>query len=79
MDLLQKIFLLLGHEKNVIYSKLVESPFNVAVHSIEDGSSSDPAKWFHQCIRHGEYCIHTIQIRIQEIKLYAFIQFYIGL
>ena len=27
MDLLQKVFLLLGHEKNAIYSKLVNSPF----------------------------------------------------
>ena len=27
MDLLQKMFLLLGHEKNVIYSKLVNNPF----------------------------------------------------
>ena len=28
MDLLQKIFFLVGHEKNVIYSKLVNNPFN---------------------------------------------------
>ena len=28
MDLLQKMFLLVGHEKNVIYSKLVNNPFN---------------------------------------------------
>ena len=27
MDLLQKMFLLVGHEKNVIYSKLVNNPF----------------------------------------------------
>ena len=27
MDLLQKMFLLLGQEKNVIYSKLVNNPF----------------------------------------------------
>ena len=27
MDLLQKMFLLEGHEKNVIYSKLVNNPF----------------------------------------------------
>ena len=31
MDLLQKMFLLVGHEKNVIYSKLVNNPFNVVV------------------------------------------------
>ena len=29
MDLLQKMFLLVGHEKNVIYSKLVNNPFNI--------------------------------------------------
>ena len=28
MDLLQKMFLLVGHETNVIYSKLVNNPFN---------------------------------------------------
>ena len=28
MDLLQKMFLLVGHEKYVIYSKLVNNPFN---------------------------------------------------
>ena len=27
MDLLQKMFLLVGHEKNAIYSKLVSNPF----------------------------------------------------
>ena len=27
MDLLQKMYLLVGHEKNVIYSKLVNNPF----------------------------------------------------
>ena len=27
MDLLQKIFLLVGHKKNVMYSKLVNNPF----------------------------------------------------
>ena len=29
MDLSQKMFLLLGHERNVIYSNLVNNPFNV--------------------------------------------------
>ena len=36
MDLLQKMFLLVGHEKNVIYSKLVNNPFNKRV----------PARWW---------------------------------
>ena len=31
MDLLQKMFLLVGHEKNVIYSKLVNNPFKDTV------------------------------------------------
>ena len=31
MDLLQKMFLLVEHEKNVIYSKLVNNPFNEAI------------------------------------------------
>ena len=30
MDLLQKMFLLVGHEKNVIYSKFVNNPFKSA-------------------------------------------------
>ena len=34
MDLLQKMFLLVGHEKNVIYSKLVNNPFNYGVRSV---------------------------------------------
>ena len=29
MDLLQKIFLLVGHEKDVIYLKLVNNPFEL--------------------------------------------------
>ena len=31
MDLLQKMFLLVGHEKNVIHSKLVNNPFNKVI------------------------------------------------
>ena len=31
MYLLQKMFLLVGHEKNVIYSKLVNNPFKLTL------------------------------------------------
>ena len=34
MDLLQRMFLLVGHEKNVIYSILVNNPFKVRNHGI---------------------------------------------
>ena len=34
MDLLQNMFLLVGHEKNVIYSKLVKNPFKEAYRTI---------------------------------------------
>ena len=41
MDLLQKMFLLVGHEKNVIYSKLVNNPFKEIVEDFIESIDPD--------------------------------------
>ena len=44
MDLSLKIFLLLGHEKDVIYSKLVINPFKYAENMVNVGGCDKSCK-----------------------------------
>ena len=59
MDLLQKMFLLLGHVKNVIYSKLVNNPFK------KKGNIF--AKTLHRKL--GSYCGFKCQLVSFELNI----------